>query len=54
MQKSRTVDEAIRRAEEAHPRREGQSITETYRMMERRQQHMKDDIGDLPTLNDED
>lgn len=54
MNKPRTVLEAIERAEQAYPRREGQSITETYRMMERRYKYMVDEIGEIPTLNDED
>jgi hypothetical protein len=53
-QKSKTVKEAIERAEEAFPRRPGQTDQETYRMMENRYKHMVGDIGEMPTLNDED
>lgn len=52
--KSRTVDEAIRRAEAAHPHRPGMSTPEVHEMMRARYQHMVDDIGELPTLNDGD
>ena len=54
MQKSKSVNEAIERAEKAFPRREGQSDYETHEMMKKRYQHMVDDIGEMPTLNDED
>ena len=52
--KSRSVIEAIKRAEEAFPHVKGMPDYETYKLMEKRYQHMVDDIGELPTLNDED
>ncbi len=54
MHKSKTVQEAIERAAQAFPRREGQSDHETHQMMRNRYQHRVDDIGEMPTLNDED
>lgn len=53
-EKSKTVAEAIERAEKAHPHMPGQSDHATYEMMKRRYQHMVADIGEMPTLNDED
>ena len=53
-EKSKTVEEAIRKAEQTFPWRSGQSDSESYRMMENRYRHMVDDIGEMPTLNDED
>lgn len=52
--KSKTVEEAIARAEEAFPRKPGQTDPETHKMMAKRYKHMVDDIGEMPTLNDED
>lgn len=52
--RSKTVNEAIEKAEKAFPHKPGQSDEDTYRMMRNRYEHMVADIGELPTLNDED
>ncbi len=50
----KTLNDIIAEAEQAFPRIEGQTITDTYRMMENRQRYMRETYGDMPTLNDED
>lgn len=52
--KSKTVEEAIERAEKAFPHLKGMTTPQIHEMMKKRYQHMVDDIGEMPTLNDED
>lgn len=52
--KSKTVEEAIERAAKAFPHRPGMTDPDTHELMRKRYQHMVDDIGEMPTLNDED
>lgn len=54
MKKSKTVNEAIERSEKAFPYKEGMTSPEVHEMMRKRYKHMVDDIGEMPTLNDED
>ena len=53
-ERKKTVNDAIEESEKMFPRHPGQTISETHRMMERRQEYMRARYGGMPTLNDDD